>query len=124
MHEPIKYGATQTCPKCLMDNRSGLILPEQCQWCNGTGQVNGLRLAHWRQLSSYVHDRDREGWYYGKKDQFEKRHADLVKWIDNAVKYAESEGVKMPKRKPLIACNCISGRPQTTDGCPFHGVKF
>jgi len=61
--------------------------------------LDGLRLAHLRQLSSYVHDRDREGWYYGPKDRFEKRHADLVRWIDSAVKYAESEGVKMPIKK-------------------------
>lgn len=56
----------------------------------------GLRLAHLRQLASYVHQRDEEGWYYGSKDQFEKRHADIIKWIDSAVRYAESEGVKMP----------------------------
>ena len=60
--------------------------------------LDGLRLAHLRQLSSYVHNRDREGWYYGPKDRFEKRHAELVRWIDDAVKYAESEGVKMPNK--------------------------
>lgn len=58
--------------------------------------LKGLRLAHLRQLASYVHDRDRESWYYGPRDQFEKRHADLIEWIDSAVRYAESEGIKMP----------------------------
>lgn len=59
--------------------------------------LNGLRLSHLRQLASYVHNRDDNGWYYGNKDQFEKRHTDLVNWIDSAVEYAESDGVKMPR---------------------------
>jgi len=56
--------------------------------------LNGLRLAHLRQLASYIHKRDEEGWYYGPKNQFEKRHAELIKWIDSAIRYAESKGVK------------------------------
>lgn len=43
--------------------------------------LTGLRLAHLRQLRGYVHSRDETGWYYGPKEQFEKRHGDLVKWI-------------------------------------------
>lgn len=53
--------------------------------------LGGLSLAHLRQLASYVHARDNEGWYYAPKAQFEKRHADLVRWIDSAVRYAEME---------------------------------
>ncbi len=62
--------------------------------------LTGLRLAHLRQLQAYVRSRGESGWYYGPKDQFEKRHAELIDWVDSAVKYAESEGVKMPN-KPL-----------------------
>ena len=40
MHEPIMYGADQMCPKCSMFNRSGLILPDECHWCHGTGKVD------------------------------------------------------------------------------------
>ena len=40
--------------------------------------LTGLRVVHLRQLQGYVHDRDREGWYYGPKDQFKKRHTDLI----------------------------------------------
>ena len=47
--------------------------------------LNGLRLAHLRQLQSYVHSRDESGWYYGPKAQFEKRHLELIQWIDAAV---------------------------------------
>lgn len=61
--------------------------------------LNGLRLAHLRQLQCYVHSRDEAGWYYGPKAQFEKRHCELLEWIDSAVRYAESEGVKRPKQK-------------------------
>ena len=34
------------------------------------------------QLLSYVEDREREGWYYGNKEQFEKRHANIKKEIE------------------------------------------
>ena len=55
--------------------------------------LEGIRLAHLRQLLDYIEHRDRDGWYYGPREQFEKRHADLLKWIDNAVIYGSSEGV-------------------------------
>jgi len=60
--------------------------------------LSGLRLAHLRQLASYIRQREEDGWYYGNKEQFEKRHADLALWIDSAIEYAESDGVKMPNR--------------------------
>ena len=60
--------------------------------------LKGIRLAHLRQLLSYIDNRDREGWYYWPRDQFEKRHKDLLIWIGNAVKYGESDGVRFPRR--------------------------
>ena len=62
--------------------------------------LQGLRLSHLRQLRSYIKARDEgddSGWYYGNRKQFETRHAELLRWIESAVRYAESEGVKMPK---------------------------
>jgi hypothetical protein len=59
--------------------------------------LKGIRPAHLKQLLSYIESRDKTGWYYGPKDQFEKRHTDLKNWIQDAVNYATSEGVKMPK---------------------------
>jgi hypothetical protein len=47
--------------------------------------LRGLRKAHLAQLSSYIRQRDCDGWYYGPKDQFNKRHADLLRladWLD------------------------------------------
>lgn len=37
---PVRFGAPQECPACTMYNKSGLVLPEECQWCNGTGMVD------------------------------------------------------------------------------------
>lgn len=59
--------------------------------------LKGLRISHLKQLSNYIHARDDDGWYYGPKKLFEKRHKELIKWIDSALEYAMSEGVKMPK---------------------------
>jgi hypothetical protein len=36
-----------------------------------------LTIPQLQQLLSYVHDREREGWYYGNKEQFEKRHEQI-----------------------------------------------
>ena len=61
--------------------------------------LTGFRLAHLRQLQAYIHERDRDEWHYGHKKQFENRHADLIKWIDNAVSYAEEEGIVFPNKE-------------------------
>lgn len=58
--------------------------------------MDGLRKAHLRQLLSYITERDESGWYVGDKEQFEKRHAEIKWWIEDAVEYAYSEGVVMP----------------------------
>jgi len=59
--------------------------------------LKGIRLSHLRQLLSYIENRDRDGWCYGPRDQFEKRYQDLLKWIGNAVDYGESEDVWFPR---------------------------
>lgn len=59
--------------------------------------LKGLRLAHLRQLQSYIEEREREGRYYGPREQFEKRHIEIKRWIDGAVAYAETDGVRLPK---------------------------
>ena len=60
--------------------------------------LQGLRVTHLKQLQSYIYAReDDRYWYYGNKKQFEKRHNELKRWINRAVDYATSEGVKMPK---------------------------
>jgi hypothetical protein len=36
-----------------------------------------LRPSHYEQLLSYIDDVESNGWYYGNKEQFEKRHTEL-----------------------------------------------
>jgi hypothetical protein len=55
-----------------------------------------LRPAHLKQLLSYL-EHDELEWYYGPRDQFEKRHWELKAWLQRAIEYATSEGVVMPK---------------------------
>lgn len=43
--------------------------------------IIGLRKAHFNQLIGYLEERDRGGWYYGNRAQFQKRHNELVKWV-------------------------------------------
>jgi hypothetical protein len=59
--------------------------------------LKGLRPAHLRQLLTYIEDVEEQGWYTAPKDQFEKRHQELKQWINDAVDYAYSEGVTLPK---------------------------
>lgn len=49
-----------------------------------------LRTAHLRQLLQYITERDRVGWHFGNKEQFEKRQKDLKEWIENAIKKKET----------------------------------
>jgi hypothetical protein len=58
--------------------------------------LNGLRLAHLRQLLSYM-EHDELEWYYGPRIQFEKRHWELKAWLERAIEHATAEGVVMPK---------------------------
>ena len=59
-------------------------------------ELTGLRKAHLQQLLSYVEERERDGWYTGNREQFEKRHNEIKAWLKAAVEYAYSEGVVMP----------------------------
>lgn len=40
-----------------------------------------LRLAHWNQLASYIKQAEADGWYYGNRKQFDKRHKELADWV-------------------------------------------
>ena len=56
---------------------------------------NILRVTHFEQLRSYLDHRENAGWYYGNKEQFEKRHEDLKKWLNEII----SSGVIIPKQE-------------------------
>ena len=58
--------------------------------------LRGLRKSHLRQLVSYIRDRDREGWYYGPREQFERRHADLLALADRIESIADDADARLP----------------------------
>ena len=58
--------------------------------------IRGLRKSHLRQLVSYIRDRDREGWYYGPREQFERRHADLLALADEIEAIANDADARVP----------------------------
>jgi len=47
--------------------------------------VVGLRQTHFTQLLAYLNDRDKEGWYYGYREQFERRHEELRSWLEGVI---------------------------------------
>jgi len=40
-----------------------------------------MTLAHWNQLASYIQSAEMDGWYYGNKANFRKRHEEIKKWV-------------------------------------------
>lgn len=63
-----------------------------------TVNIRGLRRTHFDQLLSYLTDREDDGWYYGNKKQFEKRHKDLREWLEGIIDQASGEGIIIPKK--------------------------
>lgn len=59
--------------------------------------LKGLRKAHLQQLVHNIEICNRVGIYYGHKQQYLKRQRELLKWAKDAMDYAYSEGVKLPK---------------------------
>ena len=43
---------------------------------------DGWSKAYFSQLAGYVRERDRDGYYYGNKEQYEKRHKAILEWIE------------------------------------------
>ena len=57
-----------------------------------------LTLSMINQLISYCDKESREGWYYGDKKSFNKRHDSIVEWLENHPIKVYSEIGR--KRKP------------------------
>jgi len=43
-------------------------------------------LAMINQLITYCNDVERQGWYYGDKEQFRARHKKIVQWLEQLLK--------------------------------------
>ena len=59
--------------------------------------IRGLRKAHLRQLVEYIRQRDDDAWYYGNREQFEKRHADLLELADRVENIANDNDARIEK---------------------------
>jgi len=59
--------------------------------------IKGLRKAHFTQLMSYLVERDKTEWHYGSQVQFEKRHQDLLDWIENINELLSETDVRIAK---------------------------
>lgn len=60
--------------------------------------ICGLRKSHFEQLLSYLEDANREGSYYGNREEFKKRHAELTAWVQGVVELVDRAYI--PKKKP------------------------
>ena len=61
--------------------------------------ITGLRVTHFEQLREYLLHREIDEWYYGRRDQFEKRHKNLKQWLDSNIAQLKSEGVIVPDKR-------------------------
>jgi len=61
--------------------------------------IEGLRKTHLHQLNAYIEWAEQQGIYYGPKDQFMKRHADLKKWMESVLEWIEDSNVKIARLK-------------------------
>jgi hypothetical protein len=46
---------------------------------------NNIARAHYQQLLTYAEHAHDEGWYYGPKGQFEKRHEQIMRFLNEAI---------------------------------------
>lgn len=59
---------------------------------------DGWSSAYIKQLATYVRERDRDGYCYGNRELFEKRHKAILEWIEHYEEYVSHKDVKF-KRK-------------------------
>ena len=79
----------------------GLVQAGGIQMANVYDSVSivGLRPAHFNQLIGYLDEQKREGWYYGNKKQFLKRHDELVEWIESIRELVNNPDTKIKEKK-------------------------
>ena len=60
--------------------------------------IKGLRKTHLSQLVNYIHARDDDGWYYGNREQFEQRHADLLELANKLKQIVDDPDIVIAKK--------------------------
>lgn len=61
--------------------------------------IEGLRLTHLEQLYNYLQNAETDGFYYGNKEQFLKRHGELKKWLEGVIEKASNSEYVIPRRR-------------------------
>lgn len=61
--------------------------------------INGMRKTHLRQLAYYIRERNREGGYYGRMNQFHKRHKDLLEFAKLLETIAADNNIKISQKR-------------------------
>jgi len=61
--------------------------------------ITGLRATHFEQLRDYVEHRERTNYYYGNREQYEKRHKELKVWLAQIIIKAKDTNNRIPKAK-------------------------
>jgi hypothetical protein len=59
--------------------------------------IRGLRATHFEQLMNLLKEREEEGSYYGNKEQYMKRQAELKAWLGGIIEDARDSEYKIPK---------------------------
>ena len=52
---------------------------------------NNIGRAHYEQLLSYAKERENDGWFYGNRSHFEKRHAQIVAFLEEAIERLDAK---------------------------------
>jgi hypothetical protein len=59
--------------------------------------IRGLRATHFEQLMNLLKEREEEGSYYGNKEQYMKRHAEIKAWLNGIIETARDSDFRIPK---------------------------
>lgn len=59
--------------------------------------IRGLRATHFEQLMNLLKEREEDGSYYGNKEQYMKRQAEVKAWLDGIIEMARDSDFRIPK---------------------------
>ena len=74
---------------------------------------NNIGRTHYEQMLVYAKAYEDAGWYYGNKAHFEKRHGQIMRFLEEAIEkcdarksVAHNTGVKPPRETRSAGMNC------------------
>jgi hypothetical protein len=59
--------------------------------------IEGLRATHFEQIMAAVLDNEGRGYYYGNREQYYKRHDEIIEWLDGLIGMARDPDYRIPK---------------------------